>query len=334
MKLSAIPTEREKLNQFPKNELVEIIIAQQKIIGSLNKEIEKLKINRNIDSKTSSLPPSTDLIKKSEKEITETEEVLSSKRKPGGQPGHIGKTRIGFDRIDRVEFLRPEKCNFCQNHLLKDIPVKVETQQVAQLVENPIEIVEYHRQHCCCSHCGQITVAEWPNEIIPGQDLGVRLQAFLGWLGNYGHLPYEKQQELLWELAQIQIGVGTLVTTNQRVNTAIEPPSAELSEWIKIEQPNIHIDETPWPVKGIKEWLWVFATKDFCLFHAGDTRSRAELITVLGTKYSGTISSDDLSVYNGYSVASQQKCDAHLRRHFKRLLKTPGKHSEMLQFQV
>ena len=36
------------------------------------------------------------------------------------------------------------------------------------------------------------------------------------------------------------------------------------------------------------------------------------------------IISDDLSVYNSYLVAAQQKCLAHLRRHFKRLLKLPG----------
>jgi transposase len=36
--------------------------------------------------------------------------------------------------------------------------------------------------------------------MIPGQDLGVKLQGLLGWLGNYAHLPYEKQQELLIDL--------------------------------------------------------------------------------------------------------------------------------------
>ncbi len=233
-------------------------------------------------------------------------------------------------RTNRIVILRPQKCDFCQNQYSDEASIKIEKQQVAQLVENPIEIVEYHRHHCQCDCCGNVTSADWSNEMIPGQDLGIKLQALLGWLGNYGHLPYEKQQELLWELGRIEIGVGTLVTTNQRVNLAIEPPISALSEWIKIEQPNIHIDETPWPVKGIKEWLWVFATKDFCLFHAGDTSSRAELIAVLGTEYSGTISSDDLSVYNGYSVVSQQKCLAHLRRHFKRLLKTPGQHNKII----
>ncbi len=43
--------------------------------------------------------------------------------------------------------------------------------------------------------------------MIPGQDLGIRLQGLWGWLGQR-HLTYEKQQELLWELGRINIGRG------------------------------------------------------------------------------------------------------------------------------
>ena len=32
------------------------------------------------------------------------------------------------------------------------------------------------------------------------------------------------------------------------------------------------------------------------------------------------LSSDDFSVYNGVIVGAQQKCLAHLRRHFKKIL--------------
>ena len=64
-----------------------------------------------------------------------------------------------------------------------------------------------------CEHCGNVQASDWSGDLVPGQDIGVRLQAFLGWINNYGHLSYEKQQELLWELGQIEIGVGTLVTT-------------------------------------------------------------------------------------------------------------------------
>ncbi|MGB3767053.1 MAG: transposase [Phormidesmis sp.] len=80
------------------------------------------------------------------------------------------------------------------------------------------------------------------------------------------------------------------------------------------------MDETPWIAQGVKEWLWVAGAKMFCWFHAVDTRSRDELKAMLGESFDGVLSSDDFSVYNGYDVTAQQKCLAHLRRHFKRLL--------------
>ena len=85
-------------------------------------------------------------------------------------------------------------------------------------------------------------------------------------------MSYEKQQELLWELGQIEIGVGTLVNTNQRIDRAVAPSVNSLKNWIQQTQPNIHADETPWGVKGVKEWLWIVANTDFALFHAADTR--------------------------------------------------------------
>ncbi len=101
---------------------------------------------------------------------------------------------------------------------------------------------------------------------------------------------------------------------------AVEESVKQLREWVK-QQPQVHVDESPWPVLGLKEWLWVTTGQEFCLFHAGDTRSRAELSEQLGEGFSGVIISDDYNVYNGYPVNAQQKCLAHLRRHFKKVLK-------------
>jgi transposase len=49
-----------------------------------------------------------------------------------------------------------------------------------------------------------------------------------------------------------------------------------------------------------------------------------ELETMLGTEFAGVLSSDDFSVYNGGTITAQQKCLAHLRRHFKKVLGLPG----------
>ena len=308
--------------------IIEQAIATEELnkrILELELEVQKLKVSRDLDSQTSSKPPSGDLLKKSEKKPEDNQEERETrKRKPGGQPGHRGKTRKGFGRVDRVEILRPEFCDCCGLTSLSGAPIKVETQQVAQLVEHSIEIVEYHRYTCVCQHCGNSQTADWSTKMVPGQDLGIRLQGFLGWINNYGHLSYEKQQELLWELGQIEIGVGSLVNTNQRIDRAVAQTVNSLKSWIKQTQPNIHADETPWGVKGVKEWLWIVGNRDFALFHAADTRSRAQLETQKGLSYDGVLSSDDYSVYNGYDVKAQQKCLAHLRRHFKKLIKLPG----------
>jgi len=330
--------DQESLNQLSKEELVDIIIEQskvirelQKIIYELQQEIERLKVSRDLDSFNSSKPPSGDILKKSEnKKVPLEEEPNHPKRKPGGQPGHQGKTRKGFGRIDRCEILRPTDCVYCGQKAFVSVAVKVEKHTVAQLVERPIEVVEYQRYTCVCECCGNLQTASCPQDIIPGQDLGTSLQAFLGWANNYAHMPYEKQKEMLWELGQIEIGLGTLVSTNERIQKAIEPSIIELSNWVKQTQPNIHVYETPWSVKGTKEWLWVVANSEFCLFTAADTPSRAELEAILGTEYTGVLSGDDFSVYNGYQALAQQKCLAHLRRHFKKLIQLPGLHNQAI----
>lgn len=105
----------EDLYQLSKEELVEILKALQTEIGRL-KEI------LNLDSKTSSKPPSQDIIKKSEKQKSDqTTSDTQTKRKPGGQLGHEGKTRKGFGRVDRMAILRPLLCPHCGGtHLTTD----------------------------------------------------------------------------------------------------------------------------------------------------------------------------------------------------------------------
>lgn len=312
-KLPPRPPTAESLNQLSKEELVELV-------WQMWGEIERLQRIILGDSQTTSKPPSSDLIKKSEKKPEATALEKEGKRKPGGQRGHQGTTKKGFGRVDKYSIIKAEECECGHRYFCTQ---KIETQQVAQLVEKPIETIEYQRHHCQCLKCGQMQTPKWPDEVVPGQSLGIRLQALLTWLGSWGHLSYEKQQELLKELG-LEISTGTLVATTERVSRAALPTVTELKEWVQQTQPNIHVDETPWPVMGTKEWLWVISHPQFVLFHAGDTRSRAELVSMIGDEYAGVLSSDDYSVYNGYPAANQQKCLAHLRRNCLSLMEQPG----------
>lgn len=97
------------------------------------------------------------------------------------------------------------------------------------------------------------------------------------------------------------------------------------------QQSHVHVDESPWPVLGVKEWLWVTAGVGFCLFHAGYTRvRRGKPLRGIACRIRATVRHARLTarssrmtkrVYNGYPVKAQQKCLAHLRRHFKKVVK-------------
>ena len=129
----------EILKQLATEKLVEMIVEQARAIEQLKsrvieleQEIEKLKISRDLDSTTSSKPPSSDLLKKSEKKLEAQIEFRETpKRKPGGQPRHPGKTRKGFGRVDRFEILRPQVCRCCGQGEFSGEPIKIDTQQGA-----------------------------------------------------------------------------------------------------------------------------------------------------------------------------------------------------------
>ena len=235
-KSELLALKREIVDQLSREELVKIVLTQQKLIEKLQQELEKLKDKQPTNSKTSSKPPSSDLIQKSETVALERskESETEPKPKPGGQPGHIGKTRKGFGRVDRYEISTPDSCEHCGSRELSEM-MGYSKQQVACLAALPIEVVEYQRVKCQCLECGAMALGPVSPGIVPGQDLSIDLQALLVWLGNYGHISYSKQQEFLRELGGIEIGSGTLQATNARVADAVKPAVEDLWKWAPLQ---------------------------------------------------------------------------------------------------
>ena len=105
----------EILKHLGTEELVEIIIDQEKTIEKLTnrvvelekeieKEIEKLKVSRDLETIRLSKPTSGYILKETEnKQEDKPEENQTRKRKPRGQPGHRGKRRKVFGGVDRID---------------------------------------------------------------------------------------------------------------------------------------------------------------------------------------------------------------------------------------
>jgi transposase len=110
MKKPAATRQKEKtfIEQLSQAELVEMVLGLQKIIEELQEKLAIATVQGRTTSQTSSKPPSTDLLQKPEKPTVKPE--ADQKKKPGGQPGHQGKTRKGFGRVDRTEISSPDIC--------------------------------------------------------------------------------------------------------------------------------------------------------------------------------------------------------------------------------
>jgi len=75
----------------------------------------------------------------------------------------------------------------------------------------------------------------------------------------------------------------------------------------------------------------VGSSQNFVYFMGGHLL-RAELVSQLGDSFAGVISS--MTDYNGYPVTAQQKCLAHLRRHFQKVVKLGHGNDTVLGFRL
>jgi len=175
-----------KQQQRKQEEKQQLIEEQQQQIEQLQEALDKLK---NRSSSNSSMPPSADLLKKpSDKSKRE------KSKKRGPKYHHPGKTRNGFGQPDRIIELELETCPVCQGAVEPVTAAPSKVQQVAELVEQPVEIKEYRRPLCQCADCGPSGYSELPPGVKTGFSYGGRLCSVVGWLGYGGNLPWRKQE--------------------------------------------------------------------------------------------------------------------------------------------
>jgi DNA-binding protein H-NS len=299
-----------KQQQRKREEKQQLIEEQQQEIEQLKEALDKLK---NRSSSNSSIPPSADQLKKPSDK---------NKRKKGKKRGpkydHPGKTRNGFGEPDRVIELQPDSCPVCQAAVESITAAPTKVQQVAELVEQPVEIREYRRPLCQCTDCGWSGYSQLHRGVLEGFSYGGRLCSVVGWLGYGGNLPWRKQ-DISWNTSwEYRFLKALSAKMQQYFQRSLQPI---YQQWLSyVQQPGVRcVDETTYCIDGIKYWLWVATSDQVCVLLLAPTRSSAELKQLLGQDFEGILSSDCFSAYNPQSAAAKQKCLTHLERDLEAL---------------
>jgi hypothetical protein len=101
----------------------------------------------------------------------------------------------------------------------------------------------------------------------------------------------------------------------QAVSAALATPVAEAEKYVQ-RQPIRNADETSWPEKSQRRWLWISVTPLVTIFRLLKTRGAAGAKELLGEGVWGIIGTDRYAAYNWLDPRQRQLCWAHLKREF------------------
>jgi hypothetical protein len=287
------------------------IAEQEKQIADLEQQLALRKQN----STNSSKPPSSDGLAG---EPRERGRRKKSRRKVGGQPGHVGAHRplVPVERVDEVRPVLPQQCEHCGLTLPQQIE-QVQTtgtlhrHQVTELPPIQAHIIEYQCHRVVCPECGESTRAAVPEEA--SGHFGPQLTALIAYLTVVCRMPRRVVEALLAQVLGIEISLGSTQKGWEETSQAVAAPCQELEKQLKNE-PVLNVDETGWRTNGDKRYLWAFVAARYVVYTVAATRGSKVLIDLLGAIFRGILCSDRFSAYLKYHSGQAQFCWAHLKR--------------------
>lgn len=281
-------------------------------IEALEKENAELRARLAMNSSNSSLPPSSDrFIKKKDKNKSLRKKSTKSS---GGQKGHKGFTLNKVDNPDYIVDLTLNTCPHCNTNLHDSEIDDIKTRQVFDIPEIKILVTEYRSQVKTCPHCKEKSMAQFPNNITSPTQYGTNIKALITNLNIYHALPYNKIQELLKDIFDLNLSQGTIANTLKKAFVSLE----KVEEFFKSELRKAkiaHADETGTKVNGNTQWIHSFSNNKFTVLTSHKNRGKKAIEEAgILSHYKGILSHDCWYAYDCYTQVLHSLCWAHFLR--------------------
>lgn len=283
------------------------------IIERQKAEIAELKRRLNQNSSNSSKPSSSDGLRKAKRKNRSLRKA--SGKKPGGQPGHSGKTMSLPHKPDTVLHCQPSKCLACPK-LGKCKQDVLETRYEIDL-EIRQKVTAWKQMGSLCPLDGnRLVQGEFPEGIRATKQYGPMLRTIAVALNTEGAVSIKKSQRILSALAGQNVSTGWV----QNVVSSCHDKLQEVLKWIKAQlrrEEYAHFDETGIRVNGRIAWVHNASTK-YLTLQTVDWKRGQEGIRHAGILpgWHGVAIHDFFSPYWKYE-AQHAVCCAHLLRECK-----------------
>lgn len=305
---------RDALENFSKEELIELVlelVEKMKQDSARKAALEQKLGMPKKDSTNSSNPSSTDRAPKKNQSQRQ-----ASGKKPGGQPGHTGKTRTRDPEPNQIVGHRPVSCTQCDQAF-----VGMEEERIAerrQMIEIPpmeTMTIEHQSLAITCSHCQQETRGTFPIDVPASICFGPNLRSLVTTLKEVHHFSYERLSQHLEDLCDLSLSQGTLCSLIRRVADRVSPRYQEIREEVRSGS-TIESDETGTRIAGKRAQLWVFRNPFATFFHVDLSRGNTVIERFLGALFTAAAwVSDRLGAHLMVMAhGGHQFCIAHLLR--------------------
>lgn len=294
--------------------LVDLVLALQEQVQHLSQRVAELEARLNQNSRNSSNPPSSDGLQKPKSLRQKTG------RKPGGQPGHPGKTLERVANPDHTVMLPVTSCPCGAEASLKDQPViDYERRQVFELPEPKLEVTEYRAEIKRCPQCRNTVRAPFPDAVKATTQYGPRFLAFLVYLQHQQLLPANRISQLCGDLFGQPVSEAILFQTTQKCHDQLENFENKVVSQLQKEQV-LTVDESGLRVDGKLHWLHTAGTDRLTFYgvHPKRGNKATDAFNIL-PHFNGYLVHDFWKPYLKYDC-NHSLCNAHLLRELKFLL--------------
>lgn len=267
-------------------------------------------------SRTGHVPPSQD-----PRRVRGSKGDARSKRKPGGQPGHKGRT---IERVANAE--KVENLSIDRRTLPKGKRYTRVEDEVRQVIEITVcrEVTEY-RAEVLEDENGTRYVAEFPEGVTRPVQYGPGLKSQIVYFDMYQLLPLARIQDYFRDQVGVGLSQGTIWNTVVQAYEYLEPFERVAKEQLQVAAA-AHFDETGINIGGKLHWLHS-ASNDHWTFCAPHKKRGAEAMDEIGVLpvFEGIACHDHWKAYFQYQQCVHVLCNAHHLRELEWVVEHEGK---------
>jgi len=293
--------ENEELRELLK-QVTEGLLAAEEKIKQLSEQLKQ-------NSRNSNWPSSRDQSRQKPKPKSLRPKT---ERQAGGQEGHEGHTLEFNPQPDVIEKHRPAHCAYCQASLVEEMGVSaIAKRQVFDLPPLRFVTIEHQAETVLCPGCGEATSADFPTDVTHPVQYGSQVKRLAVYLRHEQFMPYERERQLLADLFELPISLGSLPNFVETAAEKVKPATAAIKGAL-IQAEVGHADETGFYVNGQRCWLHTVSTAELTYYepHAKRGQQATEAIGIL-PQFTGTLVHDAWATYFKYQLLLHALCNAH-----------------------